>query len=513
MSKSNKISWDNVFDYATEDISMYLWALKSWTDSPDGYEQDYLLLQILNSRARSRFAISLMKEDMPSEYHRNRDKLNEMWQTGEKVLFDFVENHHKDIEKIILEEFTERLSQLEQDLNQIKKIAQDGDLMEDPEWVQDDLKETAHEFLLQFQSMANSNGEIQSELFLKSINSEKFTDKFKQINGLFKGYFGYFNPVADLLVAFSEREYDSEQWWLARYPEFEDIVEDEVPAMLLEILRPIFQKEKQESDRECPQSDNAIAYAFGELAISENKSFKDHILGCHFCYDLVQDTQMAEIEFKESEDKLVKMTSALAKAVNEPKTKNFPGAIKRVIEMFEKIRDFLTVPKMISAFAVACLAIFIINNSVLDLNKSKIGVDLTVLGKVLDETQVRGGSPIYSEVVLDRNSSLKSGDSFQIRTTINQDGFYYLVLQDSSRVITKLGFGKAASGVTIIMPGVDQWYQLDKNQGIESLILIAVENEIPDFDDKLKEIKSIEIDKIKNIFHTATVKSFYIKHE
>ena len=329
LPKNAKISWDKIFDFATEDVSLYLWALKSWTDPPDGYEQDYLLLQILNSCARSRSAISLMKEDMPSEYHRNRDKLNKMWQTGEKIFFNFVRDHHKDIEKIILEEFTERLSQLEQDLNQIKKIAQDGDLMDDPKWLQGDLKETTHEFLLQFQSMANSNEEIQSGLFLRSINSEKFTDKFKQINGLFKGYFGYFNPVSNLLAALSEREYDRVQWWLARYPEPEDIEEDETLDMLLETLRPIFQKEEQESDIECQQSDNAIAYAFDELSVHENNSFKDHMLECHFCYDLVQDTRIAEIESKEIEDKPVKMMSAFAKAVNEPKTENSPGAIMK----------------------------------------------------------------------------------------------------------------------------------------------------------------------------------------
>lgn len=350
LSKNNKISWENIFDYATEDISMYLWTLKIWTDHPEGYEQDYLLLQILNSRARGRSAISLMKEDIPSEYHRNRDKLNKMWQTGEKALFNFVEDHHKDIEKIILEDFTERLSQLELDLNQIKKIAQDGDLMDDPEWVKDDLKETAHEFLLQFQSMANSNEEIQSGIFLKSINSDGFTNKFYQINGLFKEYFGYFNPVADLLIAFREREYDSHQWWLSCYPEPEDIVEEEVPEMLLESLKSTFQKEGQDFDIDCPQSDNAIAYAFGELSAHENKLFYDHMLGCHFCFDLVQDTRMAETESKKIEDEPTKMLSALAEVIQAQQAKILPDTIKKrfeIISNYDSVEDKKVVNKII----------------------------------------------------------------------------------------------------------------------------------------------------------------------
>ena len=515
LPKNNKTQWDKVFDNATEDVSLYLWALKSWTDPPDGYEQNYLLLKILNSRARSSAAIFLMKDDMPSEYHWSRDKLNKMWQTAEKALVDFIEVHHKDIENIIADDFIERLSQLKQTLNKIKKIAQDGDLMEDPEWIEYDLKETAHEFLLQFQSMANSNDEIQSELFIKSVNSKKFTDKFKQVDCLFKGYFGYFNPVADLLIAFREREYGSTQWWLTRYPEPDDIEEEEASNALLEALRPIFQKEKQESDIECPQSDNAIAYAFGELPVHENRSFKDHLFECHFCFDLVQDVRMAEAESREIENEPVKMMSShLAEAIKAPRTKTYPTTTKKLSELIAKISDYFTMPKIISAVAVACFAVFIINNNILNLNKSKIGVELTIVGKAQDEGQTRGNSPSGSEINLDINSSLKSGDFFQVRTKINQNAFYYLILQDSSRFITKLDSGEVVSGVTKVIGEADnKWYELDDNPGTESLILIVSKKEILNFEDKLKELKSIEIDEIKNIFHTATVKSFYIKHE
>ncbi len=242
---NDKIPWERVFDYATEDISMYLWSLENWIDPPDGYDQEYLLLLILNSRARSRSAISLIKNDMPSEYHQNREKLNGLWQKAEKLLFDFVESNHQDIEKIIVDKFTQRISQLEQDLNKIKKIAQDGDLMDDPDWVQDDLNEIAHDFLLQFQNMANSNKEIQSLGVLKAVNLEKFTDNFRQIESLFKEDFGYFNPAADFLAAIREREYGKNQWWLTRYPDPEDIKEEEIPEVLLQTLRSAFQKEGQ----------------------------------------------------------------------------------------------------------------------------------------------------------------------------------------------------------------------------------------------------------------------------
>jgi len=302
--RKNNIQWDKIFDFATEDISIYLWALESWIAPPDEYEKDYLLLQILNSRARSRFAISLIKEAIQSEYHLYRDKLNKMWIAGENFFSNFIEEHHKEIESIITNKFNERLSQLEQDIKKIIRIAKDGDLINDPEWIQEDLKENAHNFLQQFQKMANSHEEIQSEVFLKYINSEKFTHKFMKIDTLFKKNFGYFNPVDYLLIAFREREYTKDQWWLTRHPEPNDIEKEKFPDKILESLMSAFQKLK--SDIDCPQSENAIAYAFNELPIDKIKPFKNHMLECRFCFDLVLDCRIAEIESKERGDKLLK---------------------------------------------------------------------------------------------------------------------------------------------------------------------------------------------------------------
>lgn len=511
--KDFKISWDKVFDYATEDISLYFWVLESWPNISDEHSKDYLLLQLLNSRTRSQFAISLMRNDVPAEYQQEKEKLNKIWQKGEETLSNFIYSHHEDIEKIVQENFTKRILQLEQDLNQIKRIAQDGDLMDDPDWIQSDLQEVSHEFLLEFQTMANSIEEIQSELFLNFINSKKVTEEFNRIEELFKQSFGYFNPVADLLSTLREREYNHAQWWLTRYPEYDDVEAKEIPEILFEASKSIFQKEELENTLDCPESDNAIAYAFGELSAHERSSFRNHMLNCRFCFDLVQDAMMAEIESERTKYESAQILPNLSKIINEPDTKIYSSIKNKIVQLMVKIGDFFTMPKMISAIAVACLAIFLINPNIIDFNQSQIGIELTVVGKVLDEEKVRGNATTYREFILNKDSSLKSGSSFQIRTKINQDAYYYLILQDSRQVIAKLDSGKAVAGEIIVIPNRDQWYQLDENQGVETIVLIAAENEISNFDDKLKGIKSIEINEIKNIFKTATVVSFDIVHK
>jgi len=502
----DKITWERVFEYATEDISMYLWSLESWIDPPDGYDQEYLLLLILNSRARSRSAISLIKGDIPSEHCQNRDQLNRLWQKAEKILFDFVETNHKDIEKIFNDKFIERLSQLEQDLNNIKRIAQDGDLMDDPDWVQDDLKEVAHDFLLQFQSMANFNEEIKSEVFLKVINLEIFTKKLKKIESLFKDSFGYFNPVSDFLIAIRKREYNKNQWWLTSYPEPEDIKEEEVPEALLQTLSSVFQKEGQKLELDCPQSDNAIAYAFGELPAEENKLFHDHMLECRYCFDLVQDTRMAEIESKELDKKHVKVLPALEEALKNQKQ---DSVWESFVKNIQNLIEHMTIPKVAVSLVTAGIAAVIISYGIYSSGPAKFKVDLSVTGRTITGPDMRG-EPKYKEWILEPNSVLKSGDSYRVKIKSDQDAFYYLVFKDSQGIFDSKGQGEIKSGEILTYPVQKEPYKLDSIQGMETIILIVSDSSIDNFDSKKKELKK---KKLKEVFPESDIKEFSFIHE
>jgi len=121
--------------------------------------------------------------------------------------------------------------------------------------------------------------------------------------------------------------------------------------------------------------------------------------------------------------------------------------------------------------------------------------------------------PTYKEVIVDSKKNLKSNDFFQIKTKINEAAFYYFLLWDSNQKITKLGSGKAIPEEIFILPGNNQWYQLDDTKGIESIIIITSGKEIPDFDNKLNKISSIETEELKKIFKFSNIELFQIKHE
>jgi len=498
----DKMTWESVFDYATEDISMYLWSLENWINPPEGYDQEYLLLLILNNRARSRSAISLIKENIPLEHYQNRDQLNILWQKGEKLLYNFIETNCEDIEKIINDKFVERLSQLEQDLNNIKRIAQDGDLMDDPEWVQDDLKETSHDFLLQFQGMVNSNEEIQSLGALKAVNLEKFTDNLKQIESLFKEYFGYFNPASDFLAAIRKREYNKNQWWLTNYPDPEDIKEEEVPEVLLQTLSSVFQKEGQKLELDCPQSDNAIAYAFGELSADENKLFHDHMLECRYCFDLVQDTRMAEIESKELDKKHVKVLPVLKEALKSQKQDSF----------IIKLKDFteqIKLPKAAIPLLAAGIAFVIIIYGINSSGPAKFNVNLQIIGGI----PIRAGGTELKEFDLKNGDELNSDNKIRIIANIDKAAFVYIISYDSLGNITLINKEVITAVKTLVLPSKNQWYPPNDKSGDEAIYLIASKRKIKDIEARVEKLRKSSIDNIDKIFKKAKIEIFRFSYK
>ena len=164
---------------------------------------------------------------------------------------------------------------------------------------------------------------------------------------------------------------------------------------------------------------------------------------------------------------------------------------------------------MISAVAIACLAVFIIQSNLLDIGKQ----NLSIIGRTATSDQMRGEEYEYEEKKLNQGDILKSGEFFQIKAQINKNTFYYLIMLDSHQNLSKLGIGKTTSNQSIIFPGDDKWYQLDTKKGLESIVLIRSPIEISNFDQKIKMIKSLEESKIKRIFDNAKIKTFQFKHE
>ncbi|MDM8551714.1 hypothetical protein QUF72_16625 [Desulfobacterales bacterium HSG2] len=212
------ISYEHLFEQATEDISTYLWAIQEWLDPEDGYAQDYLLMLILSNRKRSRLAAERMARDVPSEYQPYRTRLIRLKDRAEDLLREELLLHDKQIEKIISDEFLQRVKELEADLRKVRHITHDGILFDNTEWVEDDLREYAKRFLMRFQDMALAYGELEEKPFQRVINAEGFRERFAGTEQLFRKHFGYFHVIQDFFPTLRDREYDPDLWWLRCSP-------------------------------------------------------------------------------------------------------------------------------------------------------------------------------------------------------------------------------------------------------------------------------------------------------
>jgi len=119
----------------------------------------------------------------------------------------------------------------------------------------------------------------------------------------------------------------------------------------------------------------------------------------------------------------------------------------------------------------------------------------------------------YQKLQLEQGITLKSGDSFKIQAKIDQDAFVYVIFYDSVGKISSLRKGYINAGKEIFIPDINNWYQLDKNAGAETIYLLASRSEIKRFDSKVEDLKKTGVDSISPLFPEVSIQSFSFKHE
>ncbi len=124
------------------------------------------------------------------------------------------------------------------------------------------------------------------------------------------------------------------------------------------------------------------------------------------------------------------------------------------------------------------------------------------------EVKVRGLHDKNTRVI-ENDSALFSGDSFQLEVLVNKSQFVYSFFLDSSEKLTSLDSGFKQSGSLYALPANGHWYKLDDNVGKE--VLIVVGSTLPLEVDKL----SLDIKNKKDIstsLESGFVKVFRINH-
>ena len=138
-----------------------------------------------------------------------------------------------------------------------------------------------------------------------------------------------------------------------------NIDNSEISAKLLDTLRRSYADDHKKVLEDCPVSENAIAYAFEELAPDAQQKVENHLQSCRACMDLVLDARAAETESQAQGDQLETVLPALSNAINRSK----PSLIEKLAAGF---RMPSMVPKIIATAAVAFLAAPIVYYALID---------------------------------------------------------------------------------------------------------------------------------------------------
>ncbi len=475
------LSWEEVFAQATEDVSTFVRAVKDWPESSEGYSQDYLLIMILSYRARTAKALQTMDTaELPEEYLPYAKQMENLFQKGEKFLGEILASNAGLMGKIISNELKKRAENLLQSLQKIRSLVHQGYLMEDEEWVEDDLRETEHDFLLDFQELSLCRKELETPLFQNAVNARSFTDSMKSVENKFRQYFGYFHVIADILASVRNREYNPPDWWFTEIPDENEVPE---PGISPETAENLFQAYQTLPDMpgKCPAPEEIIAYAFDELAAENNPRIRKHLTECRNCLNLVMDLREADRETADVEE--AEVMPALMSAIQ-----------KRPV--FEEIADTLS--------SLSQKAKTIIEHTL------SATLELFQWEPALASMALRGGKS-YEEIPVKNGDILHSGDRFSITFRADQDSYVYLLFKDSAGEIIKLSEQKAISQERYELGPI----QLDNNTGEESILMLTSAFPIENLEERMEQIKQAyqQHMEIQTLFSDIAVNIITFQHK
>lgn len=464
-------SWEELFEQATEDVSMFTTAAEDWPESSDGYPLDYLLIILLSCRTRTERALDRMASSgLSDEYLPYRKRIEKLFLKGEGILKAILHSDAVLIGNIINKDFIERTDRLFNSLVRIRGLVQQGYLMEDTEWVEDDLRETTHDFLIDYQELSLCRKELTSPIFKQALNAGLFVDRMASLEKKFRSYFGYFRIIEEIIASVRDREYSPEDWWFTQMPGENTVSETGISDELTEKLFRAY-KESPDVSGKCPSHEEIIASAFDELPTENNRWIRDHLSECRNCLDLVMDLREADKDTQDKEEPVV--IPDVMKAIREAS-----GIGDNIRESGFKIKQQETLTD-----SVAPESLFI-KQKAQEIIESVFSATLELFRLEPELVATRSGSA-HKEMLVKNGSVLHSGDQFKIKFKSEQDCYVYILLKDSAGEVVKLFEGKIVSQeITKLGP-----FQLDDNTGEESIIMLTSAFSIENLDERIEQIK------------------------
>lgn len=492
MSSNKLLSFKGLLERATKDINMFSFAVKAWTERPEGYRDGYILILAFTNRFRGQRVLELMEPMLPAEDFHYWEALCKLWLETDDILSSNVLGQVGRIKKAIRDELIDKLDDLERILLKARGIANDIDLFNTEGSLSDEFEDIAQDFLLGFRDLTITGKEIKRTCHKFPAQYQAFENKINRIEQTFRDSFGYFAHLADFLSRLREIEYGLDVWWLTQNPMPENVVEEQIKDTIISQIQNSF---KTYSKAACPEQDKIVSYSLHELDPLEHQKIEDHLIECRACLDLVLDLNIAEAEAKELHrtgeelkpfSEVVGVEIAIASST-EPKTgPNWHILLKDLGKnVIEQIKEHVTskLDNLVDSFDI--------------FNKQLVPIK-TLTRSSPDET--------YKTINLKKGGSIALEHELHIQFRVTKNANIYVLSFDSYNGFEINDISQIPENSYFNFPKDNQSLKLELPKGEDSIIFLVFEQNVKAFDQRFNLLKEKGIEYIQDVFPDATVK-------
>lgn len=317
--------WEAFFENVTEDVSSFDWMLEKLEDNISGPDWGHWLLSTLGYRSRCIHALNILrKDDIPASVEPYREKLQLMFESADSDLNRLLQDHWPAISKQFLPggNLWEHVILLENRLKSLRRAFQDRLLFqEETDPPSESLRDLSSDFLMSFAEVYRAAKDA-PVLLADRTDFQSWRSHFSEMDRRFQDWFGYLEPVGDMLSQFHQREYQEDFWWLRQKPILSEIREPEMDDAW---LQDIGRSEIIPADEICPESERVIAYAFHELMGQDRESIQNHVRSCSSCLNLVLDIRASRKEAEQYGQRPVEWATYLSEARQSHERKSNPA--------------------------------------------------------------------------------------------------------------------------------------------------------------------------------------------
>ncbi len=306
-----------------------------------------------------------------------------------------------------------------------------------------------------------------------------------------------------------------------------------------ELIKKALKEMKNELPKaeKCPDGADLSRFAEGTTDEKESEVMAEHLVSCSTCCDYVVSLNKV-INFPSEErlpevpdEQLRKVCEVCVPVKDKKKNVHLESIASSLARITQSIKELFTfnwvaqpIPVAVRSGALALVVLLVVSTTFLYFQQEgEMGVYMEIVGKTrtIPTRGVPGGETI--EKIIKEGDTLFSDDYCRINFELDQDAYAYVLYHDSSSKLRQLypdpaiAIPQKTKGNTkyTIPEGENNWFQLDKHSGTETVFVLASREPIRDFNETINTFQGKNAKEALELFENkATVlKVLNFKHQ